>query len=180
MERTHEFKSRTGWAVSLKFHPGIRKQKNKWCVTRPLPPKECALSVRRRVGCTHFLAHRSDMDEIYQDLTRKPDVRKIVERKPDLDLPGTFCSRFTSSHSSALGNFYCIACARYFNSQEIMDTHCTTKAHKKRCKQLATVKAFVSESYVFRKCLMALTLKKSMGRLTEVLTSHLQTLPQFP
>eukprot|EP01127_Copromyxa_protea_P006641 TRINITY_DN1664_c0_g1_i1.p1 TRINITY_DN1664_c0_g1~~TRINITY_DN1664_c0_g1_i1.p1 ORF type:complete len:142 (-),score=29.85 TRINITY_DN1664_c0_g1_i1:25-450(-) len=66
---------------------------------------------------------KKDMDEIYQDLTRAPDVRKIVERKPDLDLP-------------ALGNFYCIVCARYFNTQQIMDEHCKTKPHKRRCKRL--------------------------------------------
>jgi len=67
---------------------------------------------------------KKDMDEIYQDLTRAPDMRNISARKPDLDLP-------------ALGNFYCIACARYFGTQEILDQHCKAKPHKKRVKTLS-------------------------------------------
>lgn len=103
------------------------------------------------------------MDEIYQDLTRKPDIRKIAERKPDLDLPGM--SLLSSLTSKALGNFYCIVCARYFNSQEILDGHCQTKTHKKRCKKLATVlDGLLQFSHQPRRFLMAQTLRKFMAR----------------
>eukprot|EP01126_Amoeba_proteus_P016627 TRINITY_DN1774_c0_g1_i6.p1 TRINITY_DN1774_c0_g1~~TRINITY_DN1774_c0_g1_i6.p1 ORF type:complete len:166 (-),score=37.02 TRINITY_DN1774_c0_g1_i6:148-645(-) len=66
---------------------------------------------------------KKDTDEVYEDLTRPQSVQVIRNRKPDFDLP-------------SLGNFYCIACARYFASQEILDQHCKSKAHKKRCKTL--------------------------------------------
>jgi len=36
----------------------------------------------------------------------------------------------------ALGQHYCIPCARYFVSAGAMEVHEKTKAHKKRCKAL--------------------------------------------
>lgn len=37
----------------------------------------------------------------------------------------------------AMGQHYCVPCGRYFISSEALDTHMRTKAHKKRCKELA-------------------------------------------
>jgi bud site selection protein 20 len=66
------------------------------------------------------------LDEVYEDLTREQSRGALVRREVDPDLPG-------------LGNFYCIACSRYFCSQAILDEHTNTKGHKRKCELLAKV-----------------------------------------
>ncbi|KAF8458231.1 hypothetical protein BDZ91DRAFT_743305 [Kalaharituber pfeilii] len=64
-----------------------------------------------------------DIDQVHSDL-RNP--RQLVQHKaliPDEDRPG-------------LGQFYCIECAKYFESQHSMDHHLTGKRHKRRVRLL--------------------------------------------
>ena len=39
---------------------------------------------------------------------------------------------------AGLGQFYCVTCARYFISEKAIETHRTTKEHKKRFKICTT------------------------------------------
>ncbi|KAL1920622.1 uncharacterized protein VTP21DRAFT_999 [Calcarisporiella thermophila] len=66
--------------------------------------------------------YTKDLDQIHEDL--KPENQKKFNEIPiDPDLPG-------------LGQFYCIACARHFQSQTALDEHRQNKLHKKRLKLL--------------------------------------------
>jgi hypothetical protein len=65
---------------------------------------------------------KKDLDEVYNDL-QPAGLVKIKNRPPDLDLPG-------------MGLYYCIPCARYFMSEEILNKHHNSKLHKKRVKKL--------------------------------------------
>ena len=61
-----------------------------------------------------------DIDQIYEEIKpEKVDQTKSDMTKWDEDKPG-------------LGQFYCIACARYFISPKAMEDHAKTKPHKKR------------------------------------------------
>lgn len=61
-----------------------------------------------------------DIDQIFDEV--QPDkIEKSISKatEPDEDLP-------------ALGQFYCIACHRYFKSEEVLKEHNTQKTHKRR------------------------------------------------
>jgi len=66
---------------------------------------------------------KKGVDEVHEDLHRSQNMLKIRTRAPDLDLP-------------ALGEFYCVACAKYFVSNDVMEKHTQTKPHKRRVKRL--------------------------------------------
>jgi len=74
----------------------------------------------KRNGTKH---RKKSVDEVYEDIHRPQNANKIRTRAPDLDLP-------------ALGEFYCVACARYFINKEVLEKHTQTKPHKKRVKIL--------------------------------------------
>lgn len=61
----------------------------------------------------------SMIDSIYDDIQqgRKKDL------PVDLDLPGR-------------GQFYCVACAKYFKDEENLTKHERSKPHKRQCKRL--------------------------------------------
>mmetsp|Transcript_35121 Transcript_35121/g.76891 ORF Transcript_35121/g.76891 Transcript_35121/m.76891 type:complete len:108 (-) Transcript_35121:130-453(-) len=59
-----------------------------------------------------------DIDQIHEDLKKPESFTKLPINE---DLPGD-------------GQFYCISCARYFESDKVMDQHKKTKSHKKRLK----------------------------------------------
>ncbi|CEM22544.1 unnamed protein product [Vitrella brassicaformis CCMP3155] len=64
----------------------------------------------------HGTKHRGrDTDQIHRDLANPP------AHKIDDDLPGR-------------GQFYCISCARYFITEDVLKKHCDSKQHKRRLK----------------------------------------------
>ena len=63
------------------------------------------------------------MDQIQEDIARAAaDPNK--GRKFDQELPGC-------------GQYYCLACARYFITDKVMEDHLKSKVHKKRVKLAA-------------------------------------------
>lgn len=66
--------------------------------------------------------YQKDTDQIYEDI--KPENKMKLEKQEINDeLPG-------------LGQYYCIPCARYFNTEKALKTHKDTKSHKKAEKRL--------------------------------------------
>jgi len=59
-----------------------------------------------------------DQDQVHEDLHNK---EKFQNMALDEDLPGA-------------GQFYCIACARYFTDQKNLDAHFRSKQHRKMLK----------------------------------------------
>jgi bud site selection protein 20 len=66
------------------------------------------------------------MDQVFADVANP----KVIEPTPDL--PG-------------MGMNYCRECARHFIDQASLDTHRTTKLHKKRVKVLKTEKPYTQK-----------------------------------
>ncbi len=61
-----------------------------------------------------------DLDQIFDEIqpgTLEKSVKKLTEF--DEDLPG-------------LGQYYCVSCAKYFVSKEVLEDHFKTKRHKRR------------------------------------------------
>ncbi|KAF2084528.1 hypothetical protein K490DRAFT_48928 [Saccharata proteae CBS 121410] len=67
--------------------------------------------------------HTRDFDQIHADLRSKRHLEQYVETKVPEDLPG-------------LGQFYCIECAKWFESDDNFTSHQKSKPHKRRVKQL--------------------------------------------
>ncbi|XP_022169920.1 zinc finger protein 593-like isoform X2 [Myzus persicae] len=67
--------------------------------------------------------HRArDIDEVDKDL-KKENADRLLKQALDFDKPGE-------------GQHYCIHCARYFLSDQVLQDHFRTKLHKKRIKEL--------------------------------------------
>lgn len=64
-----------------------------------------------------------DLDLIYQDLSLTESIQKLKNQPLDENKPG-------------LGQYYCIECAKYFESQSTLDSHTKSKIHKRRVRQL--------------------------------------------
>ncbi|CAK0807948.1 unnamed protein product [Prorocentrum cordatum] len=63
--------------------------------------------------------HRTkDIDQVHDDL-KTPDKFVPEAMEKDEDLPG-------------LGQFYCIACSRFFQTAEVLAVHVKSKLHKRR------------------------------------------------
>merc|ERR1719440_2147093 len=62
-----------------------------------------------------------DVDQVHEDL-KKPDNFKPGVLPQDEDLPG-------------MGQFYCVACSRYFQTAEVKAAHDKSKLHKRRLKK---------------------------------------------
>ncbi|ESN90473.1 hypothetical protein HELRODRAFT_70596 [Helobdella robusta] len=80
--------------------------------------KSCGPTKRRQriKKCT------KDLDQIHFDL--KPVYSNLLNpTEKNEDLPGD-------------GQHYCLYCARYFDSDDVLKIHLKTKAHKKRLKSL--------------------------------------------
>eukprot|EP00448_Togula_jolla_P006115 CAMPEP_0170616084 /NCGR_PEP_ID=MMETSP0224-20130122/25686_1 /TAXON_ID=285029 /ORGANISM="Togula jolla, Strain CCCM 725" /LENGTH=116 /DNA_ID=CAMNT_0010941867 /DNA_START=71 /DNA_END=421 /DNA_ORIENTATION=- len=62
-----------------------------------------------------------DQDQVHDDM-KMPDLFKPGKLPMDEDLPG-------------MGQFYCIACARFFKDAEVLKGHERSKLHKKKLKK---------------------------------------------
>lgn len=64
------------------------------------------------------------VDQIHEDLADPMKAEQLRSHQPvDFDLPG-------------LGQHYCVECARYFLTEDVLEKHTRTKKHKIRCKEL--------------------------------------------
>mmetsp|Transcript_99304 Transcript_99304/g.138001 ORF Transcript_99304/g.138001 Transcript_99304/m.138001 type:complete len:114 (-) Transcript_99304:77-418(-) len=84
-------------------HTG-RKHKNQNKKTRP-----SVIAAKRR---------NKDIDQVHEDL-KTPQKFQAGSLPRDEDLPG-------------MGQFYCIACNRFFASEEVKEKHERSKLHKRR------------------------------------------------
>ncbi|EIN09633.1 hypothetical protein PUNSTDRAFT_113065 [Punctularia strigosozonata HHB-11173 SS5] len=74
-----------------------------------------------RAGRTR--ARTKDLDQI-QLIDLDPKHRAALEAQPiDFDKPG-------------LAQHYCVECAKYFETDNALQSHWKSKVHKRRCKQL--------------------------------------------
>lgn len=67
--------------------------------------------------------HTRDFDQIHADLHNKRHLEQFHETKEREDLP-------------AFGDFYCIECAKWYESENNFTAHKKSKPHKRRVKQL--------------------------------------------
>ncbi|PRP78843.1 hypothetical protein PROFUN_01016 [Planoprotostelium fungivorum] len=74
-----------------------------------------------------------DMDQIWHELQpEKVDKSKQDRTEFDEDKPG-------------LGQYYCMACSRYFSGQKTLEAHYAQKNHKRRVKELKKEKPYSTE-----------------------------------
>ena len=66
-------------------------------------------------------SYRRDVDQVVLEDMQPENTHKLLNQEPDESKP-------------ALGQIYCVTCARYFMSQKAKEAHLLTKAHKKRLK----------------------------------------------
>lgn len=64
-----------------------------------------------------------DLDLIYNDLSSADSIRRLKNQPLDETKPG-------------LGQYYCIECAKYCETQPALDRHTKSKVHKRRAKEL--------------------------------------------
>ncbi|CAI5758964.1 unnamed protein product [Candida verbasci] len=64
-----------------------------------------------------------DLDLIYDDLSTKESIYKLKNQPLDEYKPG-------------LGQYYCIECSKYFENQQSLNRHQSSKIHKRRVKLL--------------------------------------------
>ena len=63
--------------------------------------------------------HTRDLDQVHADLHNEKHLAEFKDAKPVEDLPG-------------LGQFYCVECAKFFESQANFGAHQKGKVHKRR------------------------------------------------
>lgn len=66
---------------------------------------------------------KRDLDLIYDDLSTKESVQRLKNQPVDETKPG-------------LGQYYCVECAKYFETQPTLDHHTKSKVHKRRVRAL--------------------------------------------
>lgn len=64
-----------------------------------------------------------DLDQIHADVTSSRHLQQYVDTKAPEDLPG-------------FGQWYCVDCAKWYESEVNFDAHKKGKPHKRRVKQL--------------------------------------------
>lgn len=67
--------------------------------------------------------HTRDLDQVHADIASKKHLQQHLDLKAPEDLPG-------------FGQFYCIECAKHFESETNFDGHKRGKPHKRRVRQL--------------------------------------------
>lgn len=72
-----------------------------------------------------------DLDEIDEDL--KGNTKKLLNQEVDFDKPGA-------------AQHYCVHCARYFINETALQSHFTTKVHKRRLKAIELEPYSIEES----------------------------------
>lgn len=65
-----------------------------------------------------------DLDLIHNDLSSVDSIRRLKNQPLDETKPG-------------LGQYYCIECAKYCETQPALDRHTKCKVHKRRAKELS-------------------------------------------
>jgi bud site selection protein 20 len=63
--------------------------------------------------------HTRDLDQIHDDMHKEKHLEKYKSTKAAEDLPG-------------LGQFYCVECAKWFESEANLTAHTKAKTHKRR------------------------------------------------
>jgi hypothetical protein len=63
--------------------------------------------------------HTRDLDQIHDDMHKKDHLEKYKSTKNTEDLPG-------------LGQYYCVECAKWFESDANLTAHSKGKVHKRR------------------------------------------------
>lgn len=64
-----------------------------------------------------------DLDLVYDDVSSPDTIRRLKNQEIDETKPG-------------LGQYYCVECAKYFESTVALDRHRKSKIHKRRVKAL--------------------------------------------
>ncbi|KAI4748251.1 hypothetical protein E4T50_01417 [Aureobasidium sp. EXF-12298] len=67
--------------------------------------------------------HTRDLDQIHDDMHKEKHLEKYKSTKAAEDLPG-------------LGQFYCVECAKWFESEANLTAHTKAKTHKRRVRAL--------------------------------------------
>ncbi|GJQ10119.1 hypothetical protein GpartN1_g1910.t1 [Galdieria partita] len=74
------------------------------------------------------------VDQIKEEIEKKGVIQAMTEHTAvDLELPG-------------LGQYYCLPCDRYFVSNDALNRHYKTKAHKRRLKDLQETSYSIREA----------------------------------
>ncbi|CAJ2508829.1 Uu.00g138550.m01.CDS01 [Anthostomella pinea] len=81
------------------------------------------MGVGNKRTLTKTRRHTRDLDQIKADLLSPKHLDQFQKTKAKEDLPG-------------LGKWYCVECAKYFESEVNMVFHKKGKPHKRRAKQL--------------------------------------------
>ncbi|PBP18760.1 hypothetical protein BUE80_DR010299 [Diplocarpon rosae] len=100
-----------------------------------IPQKSTKTKTRRKLR---------DLDQIKADLTSPKHLEQHKSSKPSEDLPG-------------LGQYYCIECAKWFESEHSMVTHRKGSTHKRQ------VKALKAEPYTQKEAEAAIGLRTDNG-----------------
>jgi len=100
-----------------------------------IPQKSTRTKTRRRLR---------DLDQISEDLRSPKHLEQHKSQKAVEDLPG-------------LGQWYCIECAKYFESEHASTTHIKGSTHKRR------VKALKDEPYTQKEAEAAIGLRTDNG-----------------
>ncbi|KAL9002966.1 MAG: hypothetical protein Q9188_004132 [Gyalolechia gomerana] len=110
------------------------------------------IKTKRRTSAERF--GNRDLDQIHADLRSSKHLTEHKTAKPAEDLPG-------------LGQFYCIECAKWFESEHSMLQHRRGKNHKRR------IRALKEEPYSQKEADAAIGLRTDNGirkpsKLTEI------------
>lgn len=71
--------------------------------------------------------YRRDLDQVYNDdMASDQSIQKLEKQEIDEYKPG-------------LGQYYCIQCVKYFESQAAVKSHISTKRHKRRLKEIKEI-----------------------------------------
>lgn len=89
--------------------------------------------------------HTRDLDQIHADAASKKHLQQFLDTKAPEDLP-------------ALGEHYCVPCAKWFSDQTNFINHAKGKPHKRRVRQLK------EEPYSQREAEAAVGLTTDNGR----------------
>lgn len=89
-----------------------------------------------------------DLDQVHADIASKKHLQQYHDTKAPEDLPG-------------LGQWYCVQCAKWFESETNFNQHTKAKPHKRRLRQL------LSAPYTQREAEAAVGLTTNNGRSLE-------------
>lgn len=89
--------------------------------------------------------HTRDLDQVHADLASKKHLQQYHETKAPEELP-------------AFGDFYCVECAKWYESEVNFEKHRKGKPHKRRVKQLK------EEPYSQKEAEAAIGLRTDNGR----------------